>query len=110
MPPFEWYNQTIADWTEALGFRLVNYSPGTRSHADYTTPDLPNYVSSDSISASILEYEEADPAGLNGFILLSHVGTAPARTDKFYVQLESIISTLKDRGYTFVHIDRLLAE
>lgn len=110
MPPYEWYNRTIADWTGALGLRLINYSPGTRSHADYTTPDLPHYVSSDSISASILEHEEQDPAGLNGFILLSHVGTAPERTDKFYLQLESIINILKDRGYTFVRIDSLLAD
>ena len=27
LPPFEWYNQEIADWTRTAGLTLVNYSP-----------------------------------------------------------------------------------
>lgn len=40
MPPYEWYNQQISDWTAELGLTLINFSPGTRSNADYTTPDM----------------------------------------------------------------------
>ncbi len=108
MPPYEWYNRQISGWTNELGLTLINYSPGTRSHADYTTPDLEGYVSSDAIIRSILSYEVEDPDGLNGFILLSHVGTAPERTDKLYLRLEELVIALKQRGYRFQRIDELL--
>jgi hypothetical protein len=56
------------------------------------------YVSSDSIYNRILGYEQKDPNGLNGFILLLHIGTDPARTDKFYYKLHELINELSARG------------
>lgn len=103
LPPYEWYNDTIAAWTRELGLQLINYTPGTRSNADYTTPAVKNYISSADILQSILQYEN-----LNGFILLLHVGTDAARTDKFYYRLPQMISELKKRGYQFVRVDKLL--
>lgn len=102
IPPYEWYNQQISDWTSELGLRLINYSPGTRSNADYTTPDMgTRYVSSERIYRSILEYEANSSSGLNGFILLIHIGTHPDRTDKFYDRLPELIAELKASGYEF---------
>ena len=46
------------------------------------------YRSSDEIFDSIMNYEAKNPNGLNGFILLMHIGTDPRRTDKFYNRLE----------------------
>ena len=87
----------------------MNYTPGTRSHADYTTPDMGDrYVPTDTIMQSILEYEADDPAGLNGFFLLMHIGTAPAREDKLYLKLDSLIEELQDRGYELKRIDEIL--
>lgn len=108
LPPFEWYNDTISRWTRDLGLQLINYSPGTLSHADYTIPGDPGYRSSREIFQSILEYDTSACGGLNGFILLSHIGTAPERTDKFYLYLEKLIQELKSRGYRFLRIDELL--
>lgn len=108
LPPFEWYNQSITNWTEEMGLRLINFTPGTRSNADYTTPELKNYVSSEAIMQRIREYEARDPAGLSGFILLMHIGVAPERTDKFYNRLDDLIRWLRIRNYQLVRIDRLL--
>jgi peptidoglycan/xylan/chitin deacetylase (PgdA/CDA1 family) len=108
LPPFEWYNRTIADWTEGMGLRLINFTPGTRSHADYTTPQMKNYLNSDAIMRSIREYEERDAAGLNGFMLLMHVGVAPERTDKFYDRLDELIKWIRSREYRLVRVDQLL--
>lgn len=109
LPPFEWYNATISAWTAQAGLHLVNFTPGTRANADYTTPDLgPRYVPSTVILDSILDYEATQPNGLNGFLLLLHVGTAPARTDKFYHRLDTLIASLHRRGYAFVRVDSLL--
>ena len=57
LPPYEWYNDSIAHWTHDLGLRLINYSPGTISHADYTVPSDKNYRTSDEIFQSIIQYE-----------------------------------------------------
>jgi peptidoglycan/xylan/chitin deacetylase (PgdA/CDA1 family) len=108
LPPFEWYNQKISDWTASLGLQLINFTSGTRSHADFTTPAMKNYLSSASIMESIRQYEARDPNGLNGFILLSHIGVAPERQDKFYEHLGELLDWLESRGYRSVRIDELL--
>jgi len=110
LPPFEWYNRSISNWTEEMNLRLINFTPGTRSNADYTTPDLKGYASSEAIMQRIREYEARDPAGLNGFIFLMHIGVAPARTDKFYNRLDDLIGWLRVRKYQLVRIDRLLGQ
>lgn len=108
LPPYEWYNDTIAAWTRQLGVQLVNFTPGTLSTADYTTPDMKNYRDSETILQSILQYELRKPAGLNGFILLLHIGTGPRRTDKLYYRLGTLVQYLKQKGYSMVRIDELL--
>ena len=111
LPPYEWYNAEIVRWTKQLGFQLVNFSPGTRSAADYTYPEMDErYFSSERIYDSILKYEQNDPNGLNGFILLIHIGTDPRRTDKFYHWLDKLLSELKSKDYRFVTIAALLRE
>src|SRR5690606_6115223 len=56
LPPYEWYNGTIPQWTSELGLDLINFPPGTRSTADYATPDVKGYRSSDEIYQSIMNY------------------------------------------------------
>lgn len=108
LPPYEWYNDSIAKWTENMGFILVNMTHGTLSHADYTTPEMKNYRSSAEIFQSILQYEEQSKSGLNGFLLLMHIGTDPSRTDKLYHYLGPLIKHLKKRDYKFERIESLL--
>ncbi|MFN7117310.1 MAG: glycoside hydrolase family 9 protein [Saprospiraceae bacterium] len=101
MPPYEWYNDSIVLWTRQAGLQLIQFTPGTGSNADYTTPDMKNYKSSAQIYNQIVQYEQTDPQGLNGFILLLHIGAGEQRTDKFYTRLNDLIKALKQRGYTF---------
>ena len=108
LPPYEWYNDTIAAWTGRLGLHLINFTPGTLSHADYTTPSMKNYRSSDVIMQSIVDYEQKHTNGLNGFILLMHIGAGPNRTDKFYNHLGELITTLKKKGYSIKTLGQLL--
>ncbi|MEO8649538.1 MAG: glycoside hydrolase family 9 protein, partial [Acidobacteriota bacterium] len=110
LPPYEWYNREVVDWTTAMGHSIVNFTPGTRSNADYTTDNDKNYISSDTIFSKIKEYESKDPNGLNGFILLTHIGSGPKRTDKFHNKIDELIQWLKDRGYEPVRVDLLLSQ
>jgi hypothetical protein len=82
-----------------MGLQLISYTPGTLSHADYTTPDAPNYRNSETIYQSILRYAEKDRNGLNGFFLLLHTGAGPRRADKFYGRLPQLLEWLRKEGY-----------
>ena len=108
IPPYEWFNDSITVWTKQMGMQLINYSAGTKSIADYTTPDMKNYKPSDEIYQSIIDKEKGDLNGLNGFILLVHFGTDPKRTDKFYNHLDELITELKQKHYQFTTIDELI--
>jgi len=107
LPPYEWYNQAISDWTKEMGLTLINYTPGTRSNADYTWPEMgPRYLGSEEIYQSIIDYEQQ--SSLNGFILLTHVGTDGKRKDKFYPRIAQLIRYLKAKGYRLVTVPDLL--
>ncbi|HLF47490.1 MAG TPA: glycoside hydrolase family 9 protein, partial [Chitinophagaceae bacterium] len=108
LPPYEWYNDSISTWTKEHGFELINYTPGTLSHADYSTPKDKNYCNSETIFHSITRYESTKTAGLNGFILLMHIGAGPGRTDKFYTRLPQLIKYLRGKGYQFQTVEQLL--
>lgn len=101
LPPYEWYNSAVAHWTSSLGARLINFTPGTGTNADYTTPDMKNYRSSDELLEGLIRFEAADPAGLRGAMILIHPGTHADRTDKLYLKLEEIISLFSAKGYIF---------
>jgi len=107
MPPFEWYNDSISAWAMQLGLTLVNFTPGTYSNADWTHPELgKQYLSSDTIFARILRFEATSPHGLNGFLLLTHIGTDPRRKDKFYLHLDDLIAALLKKGYRFALLNQ----
>ena len=110
IPPYEWYNQSITNWSSEQGWVLFNNTPGTLSHADYTIPSMKNYRSSDIIWDSIMDYEQNAAQGLNGFLLLIHIGTHPERTDKFYLRIEKLIKYLQQQGYHFLRVDKLLEQ
>ncbi len=108
MPPYEWYNESISKWSSDMGIQIINFTPGTLTNADYTTPDMKNYRSNEVIWNSIIEKESKSPSGLNGYILLVHIGTDPKRIDKFYYRLPELLRLLNFKGYHFVKIDQLL--
>ncbi len=101
IPPYEHYNATISSWARQLGLQVINYTPGTLTNGDYTTPGMSRYFSSKEILGKIREYERTDPYGLNGHIMLIHFGTDPSRTDKFYDKLPGLIRELRRKGYSF---------
>lgn len=99
LAPYEWYNSAVSYWTSSLGLCLINLTPGTGTNADYTTPEMKNYRSSDELMQGLVKYSENHD--MSGTILLIHPGTDPSRTDKFYDRLPDIIKYLTDKGYTF---------
>ncbi len=101
MPPHELYNREIVNWGRALGFELINYTPGTFTNKDITTPGMKDYKSSEKIWEELIDFEQYNSEHLNGAILLIHPGTDPARKDKFYHLLEDMIEYFYANGYRF---------
>lgn len=99
LPPFEWYNKRSVELIEQEGQQTINYTAGIRTPADYTTPDMKNYKTSEELIKQLFQFEEEQ--GLNGAIILIHPGTHPDRKDKLYLHLDSIIQKLKEKGYRF---------
>jgi peptidoglycan/xylan/chitin deacetylase (PgdA/CDA1 family) len=109
IPPYEHYNETIVKWSRELGLTLINFSPGTISHADYTGEKDANFASSKKIWDSIFKKEKEDPHGLNGFVLLIHIGAGEGRKDKFFYQFDRLLNELCGKGYGLLRIDQLLS-
>jgi peptidoglycan/xylan/chitin deacetylase (PgdA/CDA1 family) len=109
LPPFEQFNGDIVRWSAEMGLTLINFTPGTRANADYTGEADRNFASSQAIFESIVKREREDPHGLNGFMLLLHLGSGPERADKFPDRFGALLDFLAGRGYELVRVDELLA-
>jgi endoglucanase len=107
IPPYEHFNRDQVEWCKPLGVTLFNFTPGSGSNRDYMREDDPHFPSSQKIYDDILAYEKNDPHGLNGFILLLHLGSG--RKDPFHTKLGPLCDELGKRGYEFVRIDELLS-
>lgn len=104
LPPYEWYNDSISVWANEVGIKVINFTPGIISNADYTIPSMgKHYRSSEEIFNSIIDFEGKN--SLNGANILVHIGTSQERTDKFYNKLGGLIKELKLKGYKFTLIN-----
>lgn len=108
IPPYEWYNGDQVHWSRELdgGVTLINFTPGSGSNRDYAPEGDRRFVPSRAIYDDILAYDKKDPHGLNGFVLLLHLGSG--RKDPFHPLLGQLCDELIKRGYEFVRIDELL--
>jgi peptidoglycan/xylan/chitin deacetylase (PgdA/CDA1 family) len=106
IPPYEWYNADQSRWSREMNVLLFNFTPGSGSNRDWAPEGHKSFVPSERIIADILAYEQKDPHGLNGFLLLLHVGSQ--RRDKTFLLLGELLTELRKRGYSFVRVDELL--
>jgi peptidoglycan/xylan/chitin deacetylase (PgdA/CDA1 family) len=103
IPPFEWWNEKVVKWCNDEGLKVVSFTPGTTTNADYTHPGMGKaYRSTADILKRLYERD------LNGFIILIHAGTDPRRKDKLYTKLPEIIEKLTAKGNSFVRIDEMV--
>jgi peptidoglycan/xylan/chitin deacetylase (PgdA/CDA1 family) len=106
IPPFEWYNADQVRWAHEMNTVLFNFTPGSGSNRDYAPEGSKPFVPSPKLIDDILAYEQKDPHGLNGFLLLLHLGSQ--RQDKVQPRIPGLLDELTRRGYAFVRIDEML--
>ena len=106
IPPFEWYNAQHAKWATQMNCILFNFTPGSGSHRDWAPEGHKAFRPSRQILNDILTHEAESPHGLNGHLLLLHLGSL--RNDKMHPLLGELIDALHTRGYQLVRVDQLL--
>lgn len=100
LPPFEWIGPgQVKPLQDSLGFKVINPTPEIETYRDYTTPDMREYASSDSLIRQLFDHERRN--SLNGNFMIIHLGTQDVRTDKLYSHLPMILDSLSALGYTF---------
>jgi peptidoglycan/xylan/chitin deacetylase (PgdA/CDA1 family) len=104
--PYEWYNGDQVRWCKRQGVTLINFTPGSGSNRDYAPEGDKRFVPSTKIYDDILAHEKEDPHGLNGFILLLHLGSG--RKDAFHPLLGPLCDEIVRRGYAFRRVDKLI--
>jgi len=103
LPPYEWYNNLISQWCNEFGIQLISPTPKILSNNDISIPEMrDNYFSSNEIYNNIIETESAQ--GLNGYILVFHIGSDSKRKDKFYPKLNALLTNITKSGYEFVDL------
>ncbi|HEX5472214.1 MAG TPA: polysaccharide deacetylase family protein [Lacipirellulaceae bacterium] len=106
IPPYEQCNRDQVRWARKVGVTMINFTPGSGSNRDYAKESDSRFVSSQKIYDDILAYERKDPHGLNGFVLLLHLGSG--RKDPFHARLGPLCDELRKRDYDFERVDQLL--
>ncbi|MCI1778644.1 MAG: glycoside hydrolase family 9 protein [Bacteroidales bacterium] len=99
LPPYEYYNAASVNIIKDMGYKVINYTPGTATPADYTTPEMKHYRSSQELIDKLYSFEWRE--GLDGAVLLIHPGIDKRRTDKLYNRLDEVVRYLKRKGYVF---------
>ncbi len=109
IPPYEWWNDSIASWSNKFDLKLFCFTPGIRTNADYTYPEMgASYKSTEWIIQSLKDQQQKISNVFNGAIILIHAGTDERRKNKLYDKLDQLITWLKSEGYSFKPVDELL--
>ena len=84
LPPYEHYNQEIADWATAMGLTLVDSAPRHPLECRLYGKGDKNFVYHEGhLSKASSARRNRIRTSLNGCIFLLRIGSGPSRADKF---------------------------
>lgn len=103
--PYGELNREILRWAAEAGYKHIGWSERCDTWDWVADTSSTLYRSNGEILEHILEVEEK--SGLEGKILLMHLGTE-REYDFPYLTLQKMIQQLKERGYRFLRISELI--
>jgi len=112
--PYGEQNRALNAWAEEAGYKHIGWTQGTSWRTNLDTndwvehPGEAGFFYPDEVVRKILSFGKGTPYGLNGGIVLMHIGTL--RKDfPFYQKIGALIDTLKASGYRFVTVPEMMA-
>jgi peptidoglycan/xylan/chitin deacetylase (PgdA/CDA1 family) len=112
--PFGEHNAEIRQWAAELGYRHIGWTKGRSWRQSMDTLDWiadtssAAYHTSEEIFANLMNMSETEAYGMNGGIILMHLGSHRQDGDHFYNMLPRLISGLREKNYTLVKVSELL--
>ncbi len=102
--PFGEYNGQILKWAADAGYRHVYWSPRMDTLDWVSDASNPLFRSPDQMLAKLLKQAQGSPEGLNGGIILMHLGTEREGENRADTMLEGLITQLAGEGYSFASV------
>jgi peptidoglycan/xylan/chitin deacetylase (PgdA/CDA1 family) len=103
--PFGEFNAQILSWAQSVGFRHVCWTPHLDTLDWVASPSDPLFKSPEQILQGLLKRDSSDPYGLDGGIVLMHLGTERESGMEANKILPQLIESLRAKGYGFATVD-----
>ena len=113
--PFGEINQEILVWAASMGYRHISWTHSGSSGMTMDSHDWVNnkeselYKSADEIRDALFQFEAIDENGLNGAIVLMHLGST-RNTENLYKSLPDIIDGFREKGYMLEPVSELVSQ
>jgi peptidoglycan/xylan/chitin deacetylase (PgdA/CDA1 family) len=111
--PYGEHNEEIRQWAAELGYRHVGWTRGRSWQESMDTMDWVAdttsgaYHTAEEILAHLLAMADDETNGINGGIILTHLGSLRQDGDHFYAVLPRLISGLREKNYALVKVSAL---
>ena len=105
--PFGEFNRRILQWAAEAGYLHIHWSPRFDTYDWVTDRSSRLYRTPEQVFRHFVHLDETRPHGLNGAIVLMHLGSH-RDNQNIYETLPKLIQELRRRGYRLVTISKLL--
>ena len=111
--PFGEHNHEIRQWAAKIGYRQFGWTSDYNNHQSLDTvdwvadPDAENYYSAAQILERLVRFADTTPHGMNGGIILMHLGSK-RKQNQSYQMLGALIDSLDHRGYQLVTVTEMV--
>ncbi len=105
--PFGEYNKEILTWAAEAGYLHIRWTNGFDTFDWVTDASSKLYRTPEEIYNHIMKRETKHPKGLNGVIVLMHLGSH-RNNDHVFEALPQLINNIRERGYQLSSVTSLL--
>lgn len=113
--PYGEYNEQLCSWARAAGYFHIGWRQGRSWREGFDTNDwvpdreTPGFKTPDEVFAKIVTLANTKPYGINGGIILMHLGTERKnREDQVHLKLGMMIDSLRSLGYSIVPVSEMM--
>jgi peptidoglycan/xylan/chitin deacetylase (PgdA/CDA1 family) len=114
--PYGEFNEEICTWARNLGYLHIGWRQGRSWRENFDTNDwipdreTPGFKTPDEVFTKIVSLANTKPYGVNGGIILLHLGTErKSREDQVHLKLGIMIDSLRSIGYSILPVSEMVA-